>query len=154
MPITRSKSQLPPFTRLVHLGIAISFLIALFSAGQQLGLHTGAGLTLSVLLLIWIVLMVFGLTTRRGDKPGIASRLLWLLLLLVLLLTVAAGMGVYGFGYSAGPLAGWLAGNPELGQLAVRFHRPLALAALILVAIHTFSAGYAKLKERRQRLRR
>lgn len=154
MPITRGKSQLPPFTRLVHLGIAVAFLVAIFTGGRQLDWHTGAGLTLTVLLLIWIVLMGFGLTVRRGDKPSIGTRLLWLAMLVLLLLTAGAGIAVYGFGYGAGPLASVMAGNPELGALAVRSHRPLALAALILVAVHTFSAGFGKLRERRQRLRR
>lgn len=154
MPITRSKSQLPPFTRLVHLGIALAFLTALFSAGRLVGLHVGAGLTTGALLLIWLVLMAFGLTSRRGESVGAASKALRLLLWLVLALTVLAGIGTYGFGYGAGPLAGLLAQNPELGQLAVQAHRPLALAALIIAAIHTFAAGYAKLQARRQRLRR
>jgi hypothetical protein len=147
--ITRSKPKLPPFTRLVHVFIALAFIVVLVAAGQRLGLHTVAGMVLGVLLLIWLVLMSFGLTTKRGAPLGGFNRTLNVVLLIVLLLTVGLGLIGYGANFAAGPLAPWLAGNAEWGRLAAQYHPLLALLALILVVAHGISIGIAKWRARR-----
>lgn len=120
-----------PFVRIFHWLLALAFVVAYVTEGENMDLHAPAGYTIGVLIIlrvIWgfigskyarfrdfiygpkaILGYLAGLVTLRGDRHlghSPAGGAMIIILLISLSITVIAGLIVYGAEDNAGPLGG------------------------------------------------
>ncbi|MDH5472971.1 MAG: cytochrome b/b6 domain-containing protein [Gammaproteobacteria bacterium] len=151
-----------PFVRVFHWTLVLSFMIAFIVEEDYLAIHTFAGYTVLVLILLRIIWGLIGTRHARfsdfiystetikqfikdtlsfkakrylGHNP--AGGAMILLMIISLLITSFTGIAVYGAEEHAGPMAGWFSQNHEFwGEAFEEVHEFFANFTLLLVLIH------------------
>ncbi len=151
-----------PLIRVFHWMLVVAFFTAYLVEEEVLPVHVWAGYTVLALVLwrlvwgfigprrarfrdfvagptgVWVYLRdILGLRPRRYVGHNPVGGAMIVMLLASLLLTTVTGLVVYGAEEGAGPLAGWLAGAPELWEEgAEEAHEFFANLTLFLVFLH------------------
>ena len=151
-----------PFVRVFHWTLVLSFMIAFIVEEDYLAIHTFAGYTVLILILLRIVWGLIGPQHARfsdfiystetikqflkdtlsfkakrylGHNP--AGGAMILLMIISLLLTTLTGIAVYGAEEQAGPMASWFSQSHEFwGEAFEETHEFFANFTLLLVFIH------------------
>jgi len=168
-----------PFVRLFHWGLGAAVLLAFLTEDAFLGLHTGAGYAVLILIgarLIWGLIgphharwascvrgpgatLAYLRTVLRGHPPRYlghnpAGAAMALALMTGFGLTALTGVAVLGAGELAGPLAPLLQGvSSATAHDLKEVHEFLAWATLALVPLHLLGTALSSLQHRENLVR-
>ncbi|MFK5986734.1 MAG: cytochrome b/b6 domain-containing protein [Pseudomonadota bacterium] len=151
-----------PWVRLFHWSLVLAFLVAYFTEDNFLKLHSYAGYSIILLLLMRIVWGIIGTKHARfadfiyspahiiqfiketlafkakryiGHNP--AGGAMILILIISLILCILTGLAVYGAEEQAGPMAEWFVQNSGFwGNIFEELHEFCANFIVFLILIH------------------
>lgn len=151
-----------PFIRIFHWTLVLAFFVAYLTEEDFLDIHTFAGYTVLVLILLRIIWGLFGTNHARfsdfiyspkvikhfikdtlsfrakrylGHNP--AGGAMILLMIVSLLITTITGIAVYGAEEQAGPMATWFSqGHGFWGKAFEEIHEFFSNFTLLLIFIH------------------
>jgi len=168
-----------PLVRIFHWSLVFCFLLAFITEGDVIDVHSWAGYSILILLLIRLIWGFIGPRYARFSdfvrSPSLIMRYLKdtlmlrarryighnplggamvLLLFGSLILTTVTGMAVYGATDNAGPLAAWFGQTSESGaELFEEVHEFFANFTLFLVVIHVGGVIFESLVHRENLIR-
>jgi len=151
-----------PFVRIFHWVLVLSFFIAYLTEEDFLTIHSFAGYTVLILLVLRIVWGVIGTRHARfsdftyspqtikafikdtlnlkakrylGHNPAGGAMILFMIV--SLLITTLTGLAVYGLEEQAGPLASWFTQKESFwGEFFEEVHELFSNFTLLLIFIH------------------